>query len=121
MSEIELEPLLPGLRREGGGGMSIENEFSTLDDIIRGVGFAMRTVIDCEEKAHDLVKVMGEEAFDFVAKANGYAKERTYHDALPAKYGEPIEGYWECSECGCEIGDCSAPNYCPVCGAKVVE
>lgn len=47
---------------------------------------------------------------------------RTCHDALPEKHGEPIEGYWECSECGCEIGgDCDAPKYCPGCGAKVVE
>ena len=47
--------------------------------------------------------------------------ERTCRDALPEKHGEPIEGYWECSECGCEIGDdCDAPKYCPNCGAKVV-
>ena len=47
--------------------------------------------------------------------------ESTCHDVLPEKHGEPIEGYWECSECGCEWGgDYDAPKYCPDCGAKVV-
>lgn len=51
------------------------------------------------------------------------APERTCRDAIPEKYEEPIKGYWECSECGCccKIGYCDPSNYCPNCGAKVVE
>lgn len=28
---------------------------------------------------------------------------------------------WTCSECGCEAYDVAEPNYCPNCGAKVVD
>ena len=32
-----------------------------------------------------------------------------------------MEGYVFCSKCGAEIGEYSVPNYCPNCGAEVVD
>lgn len=47
---------------------------------------------------------------------------RTCHDALKDRYpGEDTTGYWECSECGYELGDCDPPNFCPDCGLRVKE
>lgn len=43
--------------------------------------------------------------------------ERTCHKVIPNEES----GYVFCSECGAEIGEYSVPNYCHMCGAKVVE
>lgn len=45
-----------------------------------------------------------------------YVKERTCHKVIP----DEMEGYVFCSECGAEIGEYGYPNYCPICGCKVV-
>lgn len=42
--------------------------------------------------------------------------ERTCHKVIP----DEMEGYVFCSECGAEIGEYSYPNYCHICGCKVV-
>ena len=34
---------------------------------------------------------------------------------------DEMEGYVFCSNCGAEIGEYGVPNYCPSCGAKVVD
>ena len=34
---------------------------------------------------------------------------------------DEMEGYVFCSNCGVEIGEYGVPNYCPSCGAKVVD
>lgn len=34
---------------------------------------------------------------------------------------DAMEGYVFCSNCGAEIGEYGVPNYCPSCGAKVVD
>lgn len=34
---------------------------------------------------------------------------------------DETEGYVFCSKCGAEIGEYGVPNYCPNCGAKVVD
>ena len=34
---------------------------------------------------------------------------------------DEMEGYVFCSKCGAEIGEYSVPNYCPNCGAEVVD
>ena len=40
------------------------------------------------------------------------------------KTGEWVKapfGYGRCSECGCSIGNHYSANYCPKCGAKMVD
>ena len=41
----------------------------------------------------------------------------TCHKVIPSE----IEGYVFCSKCGAEIGEHGVPNYCPNCGARVVD
>ena len=42
--------------------------------------------------------------------------ERTCHKVIPNE----MEGNVFCSECKAEIGEYSYPNYCHMCGAKVI-
>ena len=67
------------------------------------------------------VNVEPTEEFDTVARALGYAKERTCRPTHN-------RGRWECDECGCVIEPGFYPqfrgngvlHYCPNCGSKVV-
>ena len=50
--------------------------------------------------------------------------ERTCNPFKRASFGfrDGVEfGIWECSACGCEINPKHIPNYCPNCGAKVIQ
>lgn len=104
---------------EGSEVMSVTDGLSFAEDISRGINCAMRESIKCEEKATLLVEVMGEEAFDYIARHHGYAKERTCR--LVDTY--PDSG--TCGECGAKLRPAivrpgkAELNYCTGCGAKV--
>lgn len=107
--------------------MSVADGYSLAEDISRGIDCAMREAIECEEKANLLIKVMGGEAFDYVARHHGYVKERTCHavshNVFCGSFGcEEAGELWTLS-CGHEVMNDSdfPPCYCGECGSKVVN
>lgn len=43
------------------------------------------------------------------------------HYMMNGNLVDQVFGYRECSECGALVFDCPTVNYCPFCGAKVVQ
>lgn len=59
----------------------------------------------------------GDSLFTILADLIDPEPERTCHARIPSE----MEGYVFCSKCEGLLGEYGYPNYCPYCGAKVVN
>lgn len=67
--------------------------------------------------------ILGSGRLDNLRKAQAFDRLADLIDRPTCRKVIPneMEGYVFCSKCGAEIGEYSVPNYCPNCGAEVVE
>ena len=78
-------------------------------------GYSCDSISDfAREAAREIEDKMKAELIDELLRMNGYVPERT------CRY-EHIEGTWYKTSCGERYDGVVPPNYCPNCGAKVVE
>ena len=67
--------------------------------------------------------ILGSGRLDNLRKAQAFDRLADLIDRPTCRKRIPdaMEGYVFCSNCGAEIGEYGVPNYCPSCGAKVVD
>ena len=70
---------------------------------------------DAKERIARKIEADGEEALALALKEFGFVWEHTCRQIRLAEW------LWECSECGSKHDTGALYNYCPNCGAKVVE
>ena len=91
-------------------------------------GYSCDSISDfAREAAREMKYKMESELIDELLRMNGYVPERTCKNVYDEMEIGACDNGFECSECGEKVEDCEGYhvngtwNYCPGCGAKVVE